>query len=166
MNIASLRKKLITLLYLYFMKTLYFVLNPYLQTLGLWSLPDVLVLHLKRFKQTQTRRTKVNLLVDFPVESLDMSPYLVKQNPSNASHHGDDVTYELLGVCNHYGSMAGGHYTSFCLRYFDWLSVCLFVCCISAACLSACLSLCLPVLILTIYVNIMCGSSTFSILIL
>ncbi|RUS72412.1 hypothetical protein EGW08_019830 [Elysia chlorotica] len=95
-----------------------------IKTLGLWSLPDILVLHLKRFKQTGLRRSKLNTLVDFPVEGLDMSPYLArrKETEGGSSVHGrnntqlrrDDYTYDLLGVSNHYGNMMGGHYIAVC----------------------------------------------------
>ncbi|XP_005101606.1 ubiquitin carboxyl-terminal hydrolase 31 [Aplysia californica] len=90
-----------------------------IKTLGLWSLPDVLVLHLKRFKQTGLRRSKLNTLVDFPIDDLDMSKHLVHQNIQNGLLKRDDYTYELLGVCNHYGNMMGGHYTAFCRSPID-----------------------------------------------
>lgn len=85
------------------------------KTLGLWSLPEVLVLHLKRFKQTGTRRNKLNMLVNFPVEDLDMRSHVVQQG----SQVHDDVMYDLIGVANHYGNMMGGHYTAFCKNTVD-----------------------------------------------
>ena len=41
-------------------------------------------------------------LVIFPVQNLDMTPYVIN------SAHGQAV-YDLLSVSNHYGGMGGGH---------------------------------------------------------
>jgi ubiquitin carboxyl-terminal hydrolase 4/11/15 len=49
--------------------------------LGLWKLPNVLVLHLKRFQHTRYRRKKIGTLVDFPIESLDMGAFLLDTSP-------------------------------------------------------------------------------------
>ena len=38
----------------------------------------------------------------FPVQNLDMTPYVIN------SAHGQAV-YDLLSVSNHYGGMGGGH---------------------------------------------------------
>ena len=45
--------------------------------LGVWSVPDVLVIHLKRFRQSvriTAATTKLETRVDFPLEGFDMSP--------------------------------------------------------------------------------------------
>ncbi|XP_077980772.1 ubiquitin carboxyl-terminal hydrolase 43-like [Glandiceps talaboti] len=108
--------------------------------LGLWSLPDVLILHLKRFKQTSTKRTKLLNVIDFPVGLLDMSIYLEKKNqqatpstlnsltswspwkrnrrrPSNPDFEN---VFELYAVCNHIGNnLGGGHYTATCKNPVD-----------------------------------------------
>lgn len=45
--------------------------------------------------------------MDFPVEGLDMSPYVQLKD-------GDEAPiYDLYAVSNHYGSLNGGHYTAF-----------------------------------------------------
>ena len=45
--------------------------------MGLWSLPDVLIIHLKRFRQTSNHSSnKLSTLVDFPLEGYDMSPFV------------------------------------------------------------------------------------------
>lgn len=42
----------------------------------LWTLPDVLIVHLKRFSQDRWHRHKVTTLVDFPFEGLDLGRYV------------------------------------------------------------------------------------------
>lgn len=54
---------------------------PVVKTLGLWSLPDILVVHFKRFRQHQGKETnaaKLTTMVKFPLHSFDMSPHLAK----------------------------------------------------------------------------------------
>lgn len=65
-----------------------------------WSLPDILVISLKRF--TNFNR-KINVLVDAPHENLDLSPYVKGYNK-------ETYKYQLFGVANHIGSAMGGHY--------------------------------------------------------
>ena len=47
--------------------------------LDLWTLPEVLIVHLKRFSFSRTRRTKLDNPVTFPVHGLDLGPYLLRQ---------------------------------------------------------------------------------------
>ena len=68
----------------------------------LWSLPEVLVIHLKRFSYTRSQRDKLDALVEFPTQSLNMAPYIINPQPT-------DAVYDLIGVCNHYGGLGGGH---------------------------------------------------------
>jgi ubiquitin carboxyl-terminal hydrolase 31 len=102
--------------------------------LSLWTLPEVLVIHLKRFRQTLTSRTKVHSLVTYPLDSLDMAPYISSRDLTRAQlaahkvphlsawqRHKqyrlgdkDDTLYDLVAVCNHIGHMTGGHYTAYC----------------------------------------------------
>eukprot|EP00047_Mylnosiga_fluctuans_P003175 m.227822 g.227822 ORF g.227822 m.227822 type:complete len:521 (-) comp11649_c0_seq1:844-2406(-) len=69
-------------------------------------LPRVLVLHLKRFSYTTRTRSKINTEVFFPLEELDMTPYLHRRGPSPA-------VYDLFAVSNHMGGLGGGHYTAY-----------------------------------------------------
>ncbi|XP_013195657.2 uncharacterized protein LOC106138907 [Amyelois transitella] len=67
--------------------------------------PQILVIHLKRFSPTERFRGKLNVLVEFPFNGLDMGPYAAtKQN----------VVYNLYAVSNHSGTTYSGHYTAYC----------------------------------------------------
>ncbi|XP_046899504.1 ubiquitin carboxyl-terminal hydrolase 43-like [Hypomesus transpacificus] len=114
--------------------------------MSLWTLPDILILHLKRFRQVGERRNKLSTLVRFPLAGLDMAPHVVKrsqsmrslgpwappawkQAPGAAPQHPDmglppDYLYDLYAVCNHHGGMHGGHYTAYCRNSVDgqWYS--------------------------------------------
>uniref|UniRef100_A0A6G1SB64 Ubiquitin carboxyl-terminal hydrolase n=1 Tax=Aceria tosichella TaxID=561515 RepID=A0A6G1SB64_9ACAR len=74
-----------------------------------WSLPKVLIIHLKRFSFSRSWRDKIDTLVEFPVEGLDMSSYV--HNPDQKKQ--ELVNYDLIGVANHFGGLGGGHYTAY-----------------------------------------------------
>ncbi|XP_051544644.1 ubiquitin carboxyl-terminal hydrolase 15-like isoform X3 [Myxocyprinus asiaticus] len=74
--------------------------------LDLWSLPPVLVVHLKRFSYSRYMRDKLDSLVYFPLRDLNMSEFLINPNAG-------PCCYDLIAVSNHYGGMGGGHYTAF-----------------------------------------------------
>jgi ubiquitin C-terminal hydrolase len=69
-----------------------------------WNFPNVIVISLKRF--SGDGRSKMGDLVDFPMDTLDLSKYVSGYNP-------DSFVYELYAVCNHMGGVHGGHYTAF-----------------------------------------------------
>ncbi|XP_049883711.1 uncharacterized protein LOC126379127 isoform X1 [Pectinophora gossypiella] len=68
--------------------------------------PQVLVIHLKRFSPTERFRGKLNVLVEFPLTGLDMSPF--------AATRGPQAIYNLYAVSNHSGTTYSGHYTAYC----------------------------------------------------
>ena len=68
-----------------------------------WSFPNILVIDIKRFN---AMNKKNQIMVDFPIENLNLSKYVIGYNK-------DSYIYDLYGVCNHSGSSLGGHYTSF-----------------------------------------------------
>lgn len=92
----------------------------------LYRLPDILVIHIKRFNMTARFREKIRAKVAYPIKSLDMSPYCVPKNKDfkkkksgmsifeeqNQSGTHNEI-YDLYGVSNHIGGMNGGHYTAF-----------------------------------------------------
>ena len=70
----------------------------------LWKLPKYLIIHLKRFKTENVRRgEKINTHIDFPLEDLDLNPYLKGYKKHN-------MRYKLLSISNHLGNTGGGHY--------------------------------------------------------
>ena len=75
--------------------------------MDLFSLPDLLVLHLKRFAYTSRSREKISTLVQFPVHGLDLS------HISGRAGEGAGGIYDLWAVSNHMGGLGGGHYTAY-----------------------------------------------------
>jgi ubiquitin carboxyl-terminal hydrolase 8 len=69
-----------------------------------WNFPKILVIVLKRF--SPDGQQKLNSLLKFPIDNLDLSSYVRGYNPQS-------YKYDLYGVCNHIGGVLGGHYTSF-----------------------------------------------------
>ncbi|KAG2270226.1 hypothetical protein Bca52824_064781 [Brassica carinata] len=79
--------------------------------LDLWKLPEILVVHLKRFTYSRFLKNKIDTLVNFPIHDLDLSKYVMNKD-------GQSCLYELYAVSNHYGGMGGGHYTA-CAKLMD-----------------------------------------------
>lgn len=68
-----------------------------------WSLPNILIIDLKRYNH---RMMKLQQLLNFNLENLDLSKYVIGYNKNQ-------YVYDLIGICNHSGGTSGGHYTSF-----------------------------------------------------
>lgn len=79
----------------------------------LWTAPDILVIHLKRFSSQGRLRDKLDVKVDFPVEGLDLSHRVASQE------EGKSPIYDLFAVDNHYGGLGGGHYTAYAKNFYD-----------------------------------------------
>jgi len=85
-----------------------------LKKMKLWSTPDILILHLKRFtfdtcsERGELVRSKIESVVDFPIDTLDMEPYI--EGPIDPAA---PPSYALFAVSEHTGStLNSGHYTS------------------------------------------------------
>ena len=85
--------------------------------------PEILVINLKRFHNRGAQTTKIKTWVDFPLNDLDMTPFVVpplssydaRLWPALLSEPLLETTppfkYGLYGVVNHYGSgVKSGHY--------------------------------------------------------
>uniref|UniRef100_A0A8C7F1X8 ubiquitinyl hydrolase 1 n=1 Tax=Oncorhynchus kisutch TaxID=8019 RepID=A0A8C7F1X8_ONCKI len=79
--------------------------------MSLWTLPDILILHLKRFRQVTGADHIHSLCSSHHISHPDMAL-------------PPDFLYDLYAVCNHHGGMHGGHYTAYCRNSVDgqWYS--------------------------------------------
>ncbi|KAL0277002.1 UNVERIFIED_CONTAM: hypothetical protein PYX00_004437 [Menopon gallinae] len=80
------------------------------------DLPEILCIHLKRFRHELAFSSKISSFVSFPLTGLNMRPYLHKDCKSEVT------SYDLTSVICHHGTAGGGHYTCYALSPFtgDW----------------------------------------------
>lgn len=83
------------------------------KTIQVWSTGDILTIHLKRFQTSRSFSDKLNMVVDFPIEGLDISEFVTAKTDDG------DLTYDLIAVDNHYGGLGGGHYTAAAKNFRD-----------------------------------------------
>ncbi|KAL8374228.1 hypothetical protein RB599_001113 [Gaeumannomyces hyphopodioides] len=79
----------------------------------LWKTPDILVVHLKRFSSSGWRRDKLDILVDFPIEGLDLTRRVIDRQTNKQE------VYDLIAIDDHWGGLGGGHYTAFAKNFID-----------------------------------------------
>ncbi|KAK6302226.1 hypothetical protein J4Q44_G00265810 [Coregonus suidteri] len=72
------------------------------------SLPEILCIHLKRFRHELMFSTKIGTHVSFPLEGLDLQPFLAKDRSAHTT------SYDLLSVICHHGTASSGHYIAYC----------------------------------------------------
>uniref|UniRef100_A0A9J7YW99 Ubiquitin carboxyl-terminal hydrolase n=1 Tax=Cyprinus carpio carpio TaxID=630221 RepID=A0A9J7YW99_CYPCA len=72
------------------------------------GLPEILCIHLKRFRHELMFSTKISTHVSFPLEGLEMQPFLAKDCPAHTT------SYDLLSVICHHGTASSGHYIAYC----------------------------------------------------
>ena len=72
-----------------------------IKTLNFIKLPKVLLIHLSRFSGFDLTQ-KLDTIIKYPLQ--------LKFN--NSSNKNEEITYKLVGLINHYGSLKSGHYTS------------------------------------------------------
>tara|TARA_B110001452_G_scaffold260041_1_gene257120 strand:+ start:70 stop:1050 length:981 start_codon:yes stop_codon:yes gene_type:complete len=74
-----------------------------------WAAPPICIIHLKRFSASGMYRRKLDTPVDFPLEGLDLGPYIMAPRDPRSP----PPVYDLVAVSNHFGSTGGGHYTAY-----------------------------------------------------
>jgi ubiquitin C-terminal hydrolase len=71
-----------------------------------WSLPNVMIIDLKRVQYTDRGPVKVAIPVDIPLKNLDLSAFV-------RGYKRDSYIYDLYALCNHHGNFSkSGHYTA------------------------------------------------------
>ena len=78
--------------------------------LSIFYVPKLLIIYLKRFTKTSKGNgeyIKNDILINFPIENLDMGKYICGPDKANS-------IFDLFAVNQHYGGTGGGHYTAIC----------------------------------------------------
>ncbi|TKR77391.1 hypothetical protein L596_018374 [Steinernema carpocapsae] len=81
------------------------------KSLSVWRLPEILIVHLKRFVYlpAQSRWVKSSKVIDFPLEDFD---------PIGNSN--GKQKYKCFAIANHYGAMGQGHYVAYARNSGHW----------------------------------------------
>lgn len=82
------------------------------KSLKLAYVPEMLCIHVKRFRGGTYWSQKLYNRVVFPLAGLDMSPYSIK---TRASSRTCSCLYDLVGLVQHSGGLSHGHYTAYVL---------------------------------------------------
>jgi ubiquitin C-terminal hydrolase len=71
-----------------------------------WSLPNIMIIDLKRVQYTERGPVKIGIPVEIPLRDLDLSSFV-------NGYKRESYVYELYAVCNHHGNFSkNGHYTA------------------------------------------------------
>src|SRR6201999_3190658 len=75
----------------------------------LWKIPDILVVHLKRFGSARSMRDKIDALVEAPVEGLSLEARseerLLQRQFGDLGPDAKPLVYDLFAVDNHFGGL-------------------------------------------------------------
>jgi ubiquitin carboxyl-terminal hydrolase 8 len=71
-----------------------------------WSLPNIMIIDLKRVQYTDFGPVKITIPVEIPLRGLNLSSFV-------NGYKRDSYIYDLYATCNHYGNGSkSGHYTA------------------------------------------------------
>ena len=88
-----------------------------LKKMEIYRPPNYLIIHLKRFKIKTgifSSNNKNNIFIDFPINDLDLSDYVIGPEKNN-------VFYDLYGIIEHNGNLDMGHYIAKCKNNREWV---------------------------------------------
>lgn len=92
--------------------------NPHQEScIEILRLPDILILHLKRMSFASSQLVKINSLVKFPLENLDMKGFMKnskKEMGNTVKNTKNNYLYDLYAVVEHEGDLYSGHNTAYC----------------------------------------------------
>uniref|UniRef100_A0A6C0E9X9 USP domain-containing protein n=1 Tax=viral metagenome TaxID=1070528 RepID=A0A6C0E9X9_9ZZZZ len=74
-----------------------------IQKTEVWNTSDYLIIHLKRFKNTGKRVSKIDTPVEYPLKGLQIKN--LKKN--------NTTSFSLYGIVHHRGVLSGGHYIAY-----------------------------------------------------
>ena len=77
--------------------------TTFTKELKIERLPDYLFIVFKRFKYISKYSTKIESIISFPFEDLQLEKYLMQKKKKNKR-------YDLYGIINHRGTLSQGHY--------------------------------------------------------
>ncbi|KAF8923656.1 Ubiquitin carboxyl-terminal hydrolase 33, partial [Dissophora ornata] len=89
-------------------------LNDCRKTFRITQLPETLCIHLKRFRY-DSYSSKINTYVQFPLEDLDMTPFVKSTDPNELK----TTKYDLYAMVRHRGVVGGGHYIGYAKHAVD-----------------------------------------------
>ena len=69
-----------------------------------------MIIQLKRFNAF----SKIDTLVEFPIEDLNLSQFIINKNVQD-----ENLLYDLFAISNHFGGLGGGHYIAYANNYKD-----------------------------------------------
>ncbi|XP_028394952.1 ubiquitin carboxyl-terminal hydrolase 33-like isoform X2 [Dendronephthya gigantea] len=76
-----------------------------------FKLPEMLCIHLKRFRHEYYHSSKISSFISFPLEAFDVKKYLTND------FSGKCTKYDLVAIITHHGSVGGGHYVAYCKNF-------------------------------------------------
>jgi len=94
-------------------------LNDSTKKLSVLQLPEVLCIHVKRFRYDgyfgAQFGSKVSEHVEFPLTDLDVSSFVRRHEKFDQTN----TKYDLMAVVNHRGGLGGGHYIAYARNFLD-----------------------------------------------
>ena len=71
-----------------------------------WSLPNIMIIDLKRVQYTERGPAKITIPVEIPIRGMNLSSFV-------SGYKRESYIYDLYAMCNHHGNASrSGHYTA------------------------------------------------------